>query len=94
MTLPFLPFWPPRSPARQCDANSDQTKDHRRAVGLQKRHLDAWVFSCLRGTKRPSESYFAPIVAHNCPATGGTEEPMMSRRAAMTSQTISSGAKL
>jgi tetratricopeptide (TPR) repeat protein len=83
MTLPFL--WPPRSPARQCDANSDQTKDHRRAVSIAEKTFRRVGVSCPPGTKRLSESCIAPIVAHARPATRGTEDTTMSHRAAMTS---------
>jgi hypothetical protein len=79
-----LPFWPARSPARQYDADSDQTKDHRRAARVAKKAFRRVGVSCLRGTNRPSESYIAPTVAHSYPATG-TEDTMMSRRARMTS---------
>ena len=84
-TAPFLPFWLPRSPARQCDANSDQTKDHRRAVRIAKKTFRRVGVGCPRGTKRLSESCIAPIVAHTRPATRGTKDTMMSHRAAMTS---------
>ena len=53
--------------------------------GLRKRHLDASASAAFGEPTVLSESYIAPIVAHSYPATRGTEDTMMSRRAAMTS---------
>ena len=59
--LPFLPFWPPRSPARQYDANSDQTKDHRRAVRIARKTFRRVGSGCP--AEPPSrDGYNAPLL--------------------------------